>query len=40
VENDGEAPDQDVAGPGIVEGSADPADVVERRRTDLREAST
>jgi hypothetical protein len=37
VEDDRESPDQDVVGPGLVEGPADPADVGDRRRTDLRD---
>jgi hypothetical protein len=36
MEDDGEAPDQDVAGPGFVEGVADASDVVDRRGADLR----
>jgi hypothetical protein len=39
VEDDGETADQDVAGPGFVEGATDPADVVDRRSTDLRDVS-
>ena len=37
MEDDGESPDQDVTGRGFLEGAADPADVVDRRRTDLRD---
>jgi hypothetical protein len=36
MEDDGEPPDQDVPGPGLVEGAADRADIFERRRADLR----
>jgi hypothetical protein len=39
VEDDREAADQDVAGPGFFEGPTDPADVVDRRRPDLRDVS-
>jgi hypothetical protein len=37
MEDDGEATDQDVPGPGFVEGAADAPDVVDRRRADLRD---
>jgi hypothetical protein len=37
MEDDGEPPDQDVVRPGFVEGAADPADVIDRRRPDLRD---
>jgi hypothetical protein len=39
VQDDGEASDQDVPGSRIREGSADPADVFDRRRANLRDVS-